>query len=944
MNIVIATLGLEFTGNTLEKQALGGSETAVIYVAKELVKLGHDVRVFNNCSEPGIFDGVQYQPIGNWAVTWQYIDCDIFICSRFFDLGRNKINSKLNILWNHDTCASPAQLISSIWAYDYLYCLSDFHKKNYLKELPELDSIIKLNSNGVDFALCKPDTVKKHKIMFTSRPERGLIAALEIFEKLNDKELDFLVCNYQTLDVKEVNEIEDICMRKIQELANNGFKVSMGRFTKDQLYKEIAESKAVIYPTQFPEIFCISAVEAQANGTVFITTDDFAMVETVRYSGIKQGNDYMEKFLERVKRVLSDETYRKEGEKLGLKHVQKYSWENVAKTFEKDFMEHFEKRSKDIPAILERLDYESDLVIARELAKKHNLEEQVKYFDHQLRFVDNPELLKEIYEAEETHEQIELSEADLEKNTRFAWLADMVTKYKLSSLLDFACHMGLSSIITSNRCPEVKVTGYDISERAIEKGKQRVSTYAKHKENILFVNKREDLIEGSFDSLFCGEYLEHVLDPESEVERLEKYVKDGGKMFFTVPRGAWEWISREQNILKDVVYHVNHIDYQDIIDIFGKKKDFEVLSLAAGFGKHGEMLGQSLIQYTKDSTPVGRRNFERKYLVSRPYQSISACIIAKDATKDIEHCLDSFYKDVDEIIIAYDPNSKDKEDFLQRVKKYHNVKVFDMPKTITKPDQWGFANARNFTVEKAKGKWIFWIDTDERLILTDSMWKYLDTDFLNGYTIKQHHAQLDNFAEADRPTRLFKRGIAEFIGFIHEQPQLMGNINEPIFPALIMDSAQIVNFGMIHEGMRRDKAQNRNLELLKVDAEENVDKRKKYGKPIRKLTMILIMRDFFNRMQWGYEKYKTFQTRDVMEHCLPKMKGIYNKYFRNEKQALYKDMADSILQTAYEAANIGIPCEIKIANDQIKMRVDLDDIDSFKELVAQKLNDARKIS
>lgn len=34
-NIVIATLGLEFSGNTLEKQALGGSETAVIMVQKD---------------------------------------------------------------------------------------------------------------------------------------------------------------------------------------------------------------------------------------------------------------------------------------------------------------------------------------------------------------------------------------------------------------------------------------------------------------------------------------------------------------------------------------------------------------------------------------------------------------------------------------------------------------------------------------------------------------------------------------------------------------------------------------------------------------------------------------------------------------------------------------------------------------------------------------------
>jgi len=943
MNVVLATMGLDFTGNTLQKQALGGSETALIYIAKELVKLGHDVRVFNNCSEEGTFDGVHYQSISNWAVTWQYIDCDIFIVSRFFDLGRVKINSKVTILWNHDVCAEPEKLMSSIWAYDYMYCLSEFHKKDFTSRIKEFEQLIKLNSNGVDFSIVQ-DLPKKHQVMFTSRPERGLFKTLELFEKYNDKELQLLVCNYETLDVKEVKDIETVCMDKIQQLVNKGFKISMGRFTKDELYKHIAESKAVLYPTEFPEIFCISGIEAQANKTYFLTTHDFAMVETVGYKGIVKGEQYDQRFLNKMKAILTDDKIRKENELIGFAHVQQYSWENVAKKFESDWMDYFTERSADIDGVLKKLEYESDLIPARELAKLHKKDEWVKYLDHQLRFVDHPELTKEIYEQEDTHERIEMSQEDLEKNTRFAWLADMVNDHKVETLLDYACHMGLSSIITSNRNPQVKITGYDISEKAIEKAKQRAPKYAKTPENLNFVCNKDDLKEGSFDALFCGEYLEHVLDVEGEIARLEKYVKDGGKMFFTVPRGAWEWMSRELNVQKDVVYHVSSIDANDVLNLFGHRKDFGVLSLMSGAGPSGEIVGQTLIQYTKDDQAVGKRDFAKKFLTTRPYQGISACIIAKDASKDIEHCLDSFYKNVDEIIIAYDPASKDKEDFLNRVKKYYNVKVYDMPHAIGKPDLWGFANARNFTLSKAKENWIFWIDTDERLIVTDIMRKYIDTNFIRGYTIRQHHAQLDSFVEADRPTRLFKRGVAEFVGYIHEQPQLVDDINAPIDPSLVLDCAKIVNFGMIHEGMRRDKALGRNMELLKVDAAENVDKRKKAKLPIRKLTMILILRDFYNRMQWGYEKYKTFQTRDVMEHCLPKMKAIYNEYFRKEKDALYREMAESIMQQAYGAANIGIPCEVKIADKTIKMRVDLDDIESFKELVSNKLNDARKIS
>lgn len=939
MKIVIATLGLEFNGDTLKTEALGGSETAVICVARELAKLKNSVEVYCNCDKPGIYDGVEYKNIGNWS-GWQFIDCDIFIASRFFDLGRVKINSKLNILWNHDTLESVDQLMSSMWNWDYLYCLSEFHKKNYIAKVPELEKIIKLNSNGIDMELVQR-LPKKHKIMFTSRPERGLMDALKIYETIGDKSLEFLACNYKSFDIKETNEIEEACIQKMQELGKNGFNIKMGRFTKPELYKEISESKAVIYPTSFPEIFCISAIEAQANGTAFLTTDDFALRETVGYKGIGKEN-YSKNFLEYVKQVLHDPDFRKSLEKKGIEHTKKYTWENVAKKFIDDAMAYFKERSKDVIGIIEKLDYESDLVAARILAKNYHLIDKVKYFDNQLRFVDNPELLKEIYEAEETHEQIELSEQDLEQNSRFIWLADMVRKHKVGTLLDYACHMGLSSIITSNRNPGLKITGYDISERALDKGRKRLKTYAKHPENVSFVNDQYELKQ--FDALFCGEYLEHVIDPELEIKRLEGFVKDGGKMFFTVPRGPWEWISREQNIKKDVVYHVNHIDYQDIQDMFGHRKDFELLSLVSGYGPSNEMVGQYLIQYTKDDQGVGKRNFERKFLVTRPYQSISACIIAKDASKDIEVCLDSFYKDVDEVIIAYDPASKDADDFKARVKKYYNVKVFDMPKAISTPDMWGFSNARNFTIEQASSKWILWVDSDERFVKWEPFRKYLDTPLLNGFTIKQHHAQMDSFTEADRPTRLFRKGIAKFSGYIHEQPQMINDINAPIEPALIMDSANIVNFGMIHEAMRREKALARNLPLLKIDVAENVDKRLKQGLPIRKLSMILVMRDFVNRMNWGYEKYKTFQTKDVMELCIPNIKSIYNKYFRDEKDILYKEMADQILQKAYDLANIGVPTEFAVGNKKVKMRVDLDDFDSVKNLFSEILDNAGKIS
>ena len=63
----IDTLGLCYDCTTLSKRGLGGSESAVILMSKELAKLGFDVHVFNDCvsddTQPGMYDGVWYRPL-----------------------------------------------------------------------------------------------------------------------------------------------------------------------------------------------------------------------------------------------------------------------------------------------------------------------------------------------------------------------------------------------------------------------------------------------------------------------------------------------------------------------------------------------------------------------------------------------------------------------------------------------------------------------------------------------------------------------------------------------------------------------------------------------------------------------------------------------------------------------------------------------------------------
>jgi hypothetical protein len=56
----IDTLGLVYTGDTVYKRGLGGSESAVIYLGEELTKLGFKVTVYNHCEKEGVYAGVEY--------------------------------------------------------------------------------------------------------------------------------------------------------------------------------------------------------------------------------------------------------------------------------------------------------------------------------------------------------------------------------------------------------------------------------------------------------------------------------------------------------------------------------------------------------------------------------------------------------------------------------------------------------------------------------------------------------------------------------------------------------------------------------------------------------------------------------------------------------------------------------------------------------------------
>jgi tetratricopeptide (TPR) repeat protein len=126
-------------------RGIGGSEEAVIYLSKELAKLGWKVTVFADPrEEEGVYDGVNFVPY--FRVNWKD-EFNILISWRqigLFDLPNLK--AKKTYLWNHDIQNNLTYTPERVNKIDKVFFLSKWHRDN-VPTLPE-DKIM-ITANGI---------------------------------------------------------------------------------------------------------------------------------------------------------------------------------------------------------------------------------------------------------------------------------------------------------------------------------------------------------------------------------------------------------------------------------------------------------------------------------------------------------------------------------------------------------------------------------------------------------------------------------------------------------------------------------------------------------------------------------------------------------------------------------------------------------------------------
>jgi glycosyltransferase involved in cell wall biosynthesis/SAM-dependent methyltransferase len=913
--------------------SLGGSESAMLGLARALKARGHDVRIFASRLDPDCAcpdqHGVVWHDLPSLPEVNQGIEFDVFVVLRTYPhLAHYQPKARLTLLWHQDLLTVPKALMSVVWAVDRHVYVSDYQRQQYEDLLPELVGQGWVTKNGFDASLVPADVVKDpNRIIHISRPERGLKPLLQMWPAVKQANPDAVLalCRYQSMYDSEGSNVKATCemFDRVVERLNNevGGIEWLGHLGKRDLYREIAKAAVMWYPgiAGFAETSCIAAIESQANGTPFVGSYKGALPETVPSGVLLTGDAEADEAYraDSVKAVLEimggcraqSFAYRK-AQKAGLQHVAAYTYDVIAGEWEAFIEQTFRQRYESHkPAILRALDHYDDLAVARHVASELGDDAFVAMCDAVGRGED---MTSTDYSDRALDPAVEITYEGAGPGGRFYEASEYLEA--CTQILDVACGNGSFAISTAKRYPHVRIVGLDYSPGNIEAARaaavvegvaDRVTFLEAAvwdlpygRPAVLSASVRETLAGYQFDGGFVGEFLEHVVDCAGLVDHVETFLQPGALVVYTCPSGPFiELLERGTPKKRG---HVHHFSGDDLANVFGQKLGFGVQFLDRGITRRGRQIGHWILVYrTEPGRTAGQRDVVHRALTTRPLPRLSVGLIAYNAALDLGKCLDQVYPIADEILVG-DTGSTDAT---AAIAAEFGARVIALPNVADIED--GFAGARNAVLREASGDWFLWIDTDELLIGRDAVHKYLSGAVYHGFAIHQNHLMLDAPMDFDEPVRIFRlgRGV-EFFGCIHEQPGHDGG-NGDIVPALALGDVSVAHLGYLTDGIRRHKMLHRNLPLLKRDRERFAS---------RRLGKVLVLRDYYNLGQFYREQTGGNLNDPATRHFRAAIE-LFGETFADPADK-YHGLARPYYEAALRAMGWGFDMEIALGGRQ----------------------------
>jgi glycosyltransferase involved in cell wall biosynthesis/Flp pilus assembly protein TadD len=341
---------LSYNGRTPRERGLGGTESAVVYLAEALARRGHRVVVLNGCDAAATIDGVEYE---RWESLPKRCVIDrphVVVAVRAWEMiGRTRL-APLQIFWTGDAFDQPfvqdLRDSDNRREIDFVMLQSDWQAETFAQHhnIPAWQIVrTRLGSaaSAADSAPLPPAGARPRKLAYASTPFRGLDTLLDVFPKIRAACPDAQLDVFSSMRVYGMSEEDD--RRNYGALyakaAQPGVNL-IGSVPQPELARRLHEARVLAYPNHFAETFCIAAIEAQAAGCVVVTSAVGALPETIGDGGVCLDGDphsakYRQSFIDACISLLTDdERWTAMSARAQTRTRAAYTWPGIAEEWE----------------------------------------------------------------------------------------------------------------------------------------------------------------------------------------------------------------------------------------------------------------------------------------------------------------------------------------------------------------------------------------------------------------------------------------------------------------------------------------------------------------------------------------------------------------------------------------------------------------------------------
>ncbi len=336
--IVFADTTGHYDGRDLERRPIGGTESSMIRLTRELVKRGHDVTVISNCDGVVVDHGVRWQPFS--APVPQ--ECDLYVPAvhpKLLGLVPNAKRTVLWLLWRANNLKHYKQLPRMWWHRPIPLMTSMFQAQTWSPVLPRRNP-----HHIIPHAL--PDDIRGFApleappppvCVFASNPQRNLRRLVELWvERIWPQRKDAKLLVFGSM-----RQVADpwaawsgsVLPPNVSPEARASVEIHTAA-PREELMQAVRHSRAMIYLGHKTEAFCLAVAEAQAMGVPTVVAPVAVLPERVidNVTGFVRGDE--SEFCDAALSLLNNDALWRSQHEKALELQRGISWAEFAARFE----------------------------------------------------------------------------------------------------------------------------------------------------------------------------------------------------------------------------------------------------------------------------------------------------------------------------------------------------------------------------------------------------------------------------------------------------------------------------------------------------------------------------------------------------------------------------------------------------------------------------------